>query len=84
MALFRRGTRTLKKPADLAQAPDAGSEKSLAQANDAFASLERQRSWVESLAKALTERNQLNHFGEEVTLSFTPRRSPNAPDPRST
>lgn len=81
MALFRRETRTLKKPSDL-ETTGGELEESLQQAKDAYASLESQRPWVESLVQVLTRRNQLNNFGDEVTIAFTPRRSPNAsPDP---
>ena len=81
MPLFRRrATRALVKPQDIPERPE--DVESLERAKDAFALIESRRPWVESVVQVLTERNRLNNFGEEVTLSFTPRRSLNASDPR--
>jgi hypothetical protein len=75
--LFRRPTR---KAAELAEA-----QKSQQRAENLLAFVVDQRDRVDSIVKALGDRSHLNNFGDEVSISFTPRRFPDArtsPRPR--
>lgn len=69
MPLFGRATR---KPERIE------AEKSQQRADNLLAYLEGQRDRVDSLVKVLGDRSRLNNFGDEVTISFTPRRFPDA------
>ena len=66
--LFRRPTR---KATEMAEA-----KRSTERAENVLAFLESQRGRVDSIVKALGDRSHLNNFGDEVSISFTPRRFP--------
>lgn len=46
-----------------------------AEATGDMEALQAQAPLVTRLAELLVERRKLNHFGEELTVTFTPRRS---------